>query len=344
MLDVGDDVPKINEPGNHLSWVQTTMKRNRKNEPLDLRLVLIYGAILIAGLTLVVVGVVLAIRTDNMTLLGLGVIAVLLPAALYPIASALSIAARQAVRREDFATAIEQLRLTNDRLMFSETAKEIVYRKRQREALRQTIREEIDRGDFDSADALVEQVVRVQGDGAEAERWRSRVTAARSRCVDQHVTDAHAKFDVLLAKQDWEASHSQVCEFAHHFPDSQHTIQMTRRIDDAWHQYKHNLDRQFLEASARDDVERAMQLLRELDIYLGEGEAEPLREAARGVITKKRMNLGVQFKMAVHDKDWSAALRIGNEIIDSFSNTKMAEEVRGMKTLLEARATRPALN
>ena len=320
------------------------MKRDRRNSTANRWLVVLYGALLAAGLALLAVGIVFAFQTGEVMLLGLGMIAVVLPAALYPIASALSAAARQVVSRDSVAAAVEQLRIVNDRLMISENAKQIIYRPKQRKALHQAIQEEIERGDFDAADALVGQLAKAHGDGAEAEQMRARVAAARSRCIDQHVTDAHAKLDVLLARQSWEASHSQVREFSHRFPDSPHAPQMTRRIDDAWHQHKRNLEHQFLEASARDEVERAMQLLRELDQYLDEGEAEPLRETARGVITKKRMNLGVQFKMAVHDKDWSAALRIGQEIVNSFPNTKMAQEVRSMKELLEARATGPVVN
>lgn len=37
-------------------------------------------------------------------------------------------------------------------------------------------------------------------------------------------------------------------------------------------------------------------------------------------------------------------VRIGEEIIESFPNTKMAEEVRGMRTLLESRVMRPSMN
>jgi hypothetical protein len=74
-------------------------------------------------------------------------------------------------------------------------------------------------------------------------------------------------------------------------------------------------------------------------MYLTEEEAAPFREAARGVITKKRTNLGVQFKLAIHDKDWSTALRIGREINESFPNTTMAAEVRSMNDMLRARAS-----
>jgi len=81
-----------------------------------------------------------------------------------------------------------------------------------------------------------------------------------------------------------------------------------------------------------------MQLIREMDKYLTEQEAEPLRETARGVIGKARDNLGVQFKLAVRDKEWVAAVNIGEQIIRDFPNSKMSDEVRSMLDVLRQRA------
>jgi hypothetical protein len=50
------------------------------------------------------------------------------------------------------------------------------------------------------------------------------------------------------------------------------------------------------------------------------------------------MNLGVQFKLAVHDKEWTQAVRVGEQIIREFPNTKMSDEVRSMLDLLRERA------
>ena len=81
------------------------------------------------------------------------------------------------------------------------------------------------------------------------------------------------------------------------------------------------------------------QLLKELDKYLSETEAAPYTEVARGVIGKKKENLGVQFKLAVHDHDWIGAVRVGEQIIREFPNTRMADEVRSMIDLLRNRAS-----
>lgn len=66
----------------------------------------------------------------------------------------------------------------------------------------------------------------------------------------------------------------------------------------------------------------------------------PSRSARSPVVSsvKKRDNLGVQFKMAVHDKEWLKSIRVGEQIIRDFPNTRMAEEVRERIDLLRERA------
>ena len=56
------------------------------------------------------------------------------------------------------------------------------------------------------------------------------------------------------------------------------------------------------------------------------------------MIGKKRENLGVQFKIAVHDKEWLRSVTVGEQIIREFPNTRMADEVRSMLDLLRERA------
>ena len=56
------------------------------------------------------------------------------------------------------------------------------------------------------------------------------------------------------------------------------------------------------------------------------------------MIGKQRDNLGVQFKLAIHDKEWTEAVRVGEGIIKEFPNSRMADEVRELLDLLRERA------
>ncbi|MBL7154782.1 MAG: hypothetical protein ISS79_13790, partial [Phycisphaerae bacterium] len=45
-------------------------------------------------------------------------------------------------------------------------------------------------------------------------------------------------------------------------------------------------------------------------------------------------NLGEQFSLLVTEKQWNSALDIGQEIVEDFPNSKMAEEIRAKMDVL----------
>ncbi|MCH7572426.1 MAG: protein kinase, partial [Planctomycetes bacterium] len=98
----------------------------------------------------------------------------------------------------------------------------------------------------------------------------------------------------------------------------------------------------FVDATNREDLADAMDLLRELDRYLTREEAAKLSADAQSVVEKHRQNLTTRFKMAVNDRRWSEAVQIGDLIVDEFPNTKVAEEVISMIEVLRTRATEEA--
>ena len=81
-----------------------------------------------------------------------------------------------------------------------------------------------------------------------------------------------------------------------------------------------------------------MEILKDLDHYLTEREAEPFREVARGVIGKARENLGAAFKLACQDRQWGIAISLGEQISREFPNSRMAQEVQDMLPSLRQRA------
>jgi hypothetical protein len=233
---------------------------------------------------------------------------------------------------------IDLLRSANDRLLISDEAKRIAYREKDREALRAAIREDIHKRDYDAALVLVSRLSETYGYQGEAEDFQEQIRIAREAEQEQKVAEAIVELDRVLAAYDWDTAAKQAAKVQRMYPDSPRVKGLHRRVSDAREQRKRDLEQQFFRAAERDDVDRAIELLRELDRYLSEAEAAPLLETARGVIGKKRDNLGVQFKLAIHDKDWLHAVRVGEQVIKEFPNTKMADEVRGMLDLLRERA------
>ena len=226
----------------------------------------------------------------------------------------------------------------NERLLLSETAKRIAYRHEDIDLLRGTIKNDIQHKDFDAALVLVNEISSTYGHKEEAEEYREQIINARTAEMETKVDLALAKLDETLARHDFDNAGHEAFKIQRLYADSPRTKDVHRKVSHARDQYKHDLEREFLEAAKVDDVDRAMDLLKVLDRYLTEKEAGPFRETARGIIGKKRENLGVQFKIAIHDKEWLRAVAVGEHIIREFPNTRMADEARGLLDLLRERA------
>lgn len=231
-----------------------------------------------------------------------------------------------------------QLAEITDRLMVSETAKKVAYRVEDIRLLRETIEQDIARKEFDAALVLVKILADTYGRIEESEAYRERIEAARHEEIENRVGHEVARLDEMLNRNDFPRASRHAARIKRLFPMVDSVQEIDALVRDAKEQHKHDLERQFLQAASNDDVAGAMSLLKELDKYLTTKEGTQFEEVARGVIGKQRDNLGVQFKLAVHDKEWLAAVRVGEQIVREFPNTRMADEVRGMLDLLRERA------
>jgi hypothetical protein len=239
---------------------------------------------------------------------------------------------------EDAGDVLTQLQVISDRMLLSDTAKRIAYRQEDVNALREAITDDIKRKDFDAGLVLVQEMSQTFGYREEAEEFREQIMAARSTVIEARITVLLQRLDQIIAAHDFPQALSDAMKVMRIYPDDARVAKLDEYVREAQEAYKHQVERDFLAAAQKDDVDGAIQLLKMLDSYLTEREAEPFREVARGVIGKKRDNLGVQFKMAVHDKEWLKAIRVGEQIIQDFPNTRMAEEVRERIDLLRERA------
>ncbi|MAE66822.1 MAG: hypothetical protein CMJ18_21395 [Phycisphaeraceae bacterium] len=250
---------------------------------------------------------------------------------------------RWAIRPHQQEMAERQQRLEHavgvvaENLLISETAKRIAFRDLDRHVIQDEVRERIDAGDFDAASHMLEDAIKAF-DSLEAERLRSEIERARDDRYQKSIGADLSALDALMEQHQWDRALAEAERIQREFADTPRVAGLVEKVHQARESYKLQLERQFLDAAQRDEVDHAMDLMKELDRYLTEEEAEPFREAARGVVTKKRENLAVQFKIAVHDKEWAMAVRIGEQIINEFANTKMAQEVRNSIDILRQRA------
>lgn len=238
-------------------------------------------------------------------------------------------------RLEELAESIQRL---GDQQALSPDARRVLSRRRDRDVLRQAIEEDLQQGDWAAAEVLIDELAERFGYRAEAEDFRRRVEQARSATLDERITDAIRRLDAMIVRLQWEEARAEAERIRRMFPDVPRTAGVRERVEKARLRYKSELERRFLVAAREERAEEAMQFLKELDGYLTEQEAEPYVELARGVVGKAKENLGVQFKLAVQDRDWQRAADTGERIIRDFPNTRMAEEIRGIIDTIRHRA------
>jgi hypothetical protein len=221
----------------------------------------------------------------------------------------------------------------------SDDARRVLNRKREKEILCRAIEEDIAAQDWDAATILVKELAERFGYRVEAEEFRQRIERTRSETLDRKVGDAIRNLDALIVRRQWGEAEAEAARITRVYPSSPRAEGLRHRVERARERYRIDLERRFLNAAKEGRAEEAHELLKELDAYLTEADAEPYRELARGVIGQARENLGVQFKLSVQDRDWRRAAEVGERIIRDFPNTRMAEEIRGLIDGIRERAT-----
>ncbi|MBL0922732.1 MAG: hypothetical protein IBJ10_11485 [Phycisphaerales bacterium] len=271
-----------------------------------------------------------------------GILGALFVLATFPMALRASADSGAPSSRESFDRVSRAIERLGHEGGLSETAKRILHRKQERELLRVAIEQDIADGDYDAAMILVQELADRFGYRVDAEEFRARIERVRAQSRDAAVIQALTGLEELIRKRQWAEAHAEAARITRLFSDSHRVDRLRERVEEARARHKQDLERRFLLSAQRDEVEQAMALLKELDQYLTEAEAEPFREVARGVIGKARDNLGVRFKLAVQDRNWHDALDVGERIIGEFPNSRMAQEVREMIDMLRDRASKTA--
>ncbi|BAM05123.1 hypothetical protein [Phycisphaera mikurensis] len=230
------------------------------------------------------------------------------------------------------------LKQISERMLVSETAKRVAYRVEDIRLLRETIEADLARKDFDAAMVLLELMSETYGRLEEAEKFRERIEAARDKEIQVRVGHEVSRLDAMLERDELDRAAMQAARIKRLFPTVQSVAHIDTMVAAAKGRHKHELEREFRAAAAREDTPRAMKLLEQIDREFSHEEGLRIQDVAREVIGKQRENLRVQFEMAVHDQEWGHALTVGEEIIRDFPNTKMADEVRDRLELLRERS------
>ncbi|MFO0972364.1 MAG: hypothetical protein U1A27_02845 [Phycisphaerae bacterium] len=227
-----------------------------------------------------------------------------------------------------------------DQSRLSDLARSIASREQERDLIRRAANEALIGGDLESVYYYADQLEQRHGYKQEASRLRSEVEAHRRDVEERFVEDAVGRVEGLLAGGEWERARSEIDRLTKLHPSVERIQQLPDQFVDRRSDHKRRLLKQWDEAVQRNDIDKGIAILRELDGFLSPNEAAALEESARGVFRAKLHNLGVQFSIAVTDRNWAAALHVGEQIIHEFPNSRMAAEVREHLEALRSRAAR----
>ncbi len=304
-------------------------------KPRDSGMTLLFVCLLVAGFFVLALGMWLAIQRQEFVVMSVGLLTIVVAVSAYAATGRESDAALMAQLAEQ-ARLLDSI---NERMLISDQAKRIAYRQKDREAMRQAIIEDIRIEDYDAAMALVKEMAEIYGYREEAEQFRQQILQVMNKKREAHIQAAISKIETICMQRHWDLARHEAARLMRLYPEYPGVIELPERVRKAYEQSKNQLLRDFAEATEREDVERSMEMLKELDKYLTPEEAKPLTEKARQIIAKRKENMGVRFKMAVQERDWITAHNVGQQIVREFPNTAYAIEVRTMLDTIKERAT-----
>ncbi len=241
-------------------------------------------------------------------------------------------------RLKDLAGAMEkisaELSQINHSTRVSETAKAIAFRDEDRQSLRDAVFDKLQQQDFAAADTLIDEIARRSEYKELAEQLRAQARRYHDATDQERVQQSIAHIQKLLDEAQWARASAQIEGLIKTHPDNERVRALRQLLLDKKQGRKRILLAAWDDAVQAQETDRSLQILKELDLYLTPNEALALQEAARDVFRTKLHNLGVQFAIAVTEKQWAGALDVGQQIMSDFPNSKMCEEIRGKLDVL----------
>jgi hypothetical protein len=241
-------------------------------------------------------------------------------------------------RLKDLAGAMEkistELTQINHSTRVSETAKAIAFRDEDRQSLRDAVFDKLQQQDFAAADTLIDEIAQRSEYKELAEQLRAQAHRYGDATDQERVQQFIAHIQKLLDEAQWARASTQIEGLIRTHPDNERVRALRQLLLDKKQGRKRILLAAWDDAVQAQETDRSLQILKELDLYLTPNEALALQEAASDVFRTKLHNLGVQFAIAVTEKQWAGALDVGQQIMNDFPNSKMCEEIRGKLDVL----------
>ncbi len=217
----------------------------------------------------------------------------------------------------------------------SEAVKAIAFREEDRQSLREAVFDKLKLKDFDGAYELIDDISNRSDHKALADELRQQADTYRNASEDERIDQAIAHIKTLFNSSQWAKASVQVESLIRSYPDTEKVKALRQELVDRKDERKKILLAAWDDAVQQQDTDRSLEILKDLDQYLSPNEGLALQEAAKDVFRTKLHNLGVQFGMAVSDRQWNHALEIGQQIVKDFPNSRMSVEIREKLTVLQ---------
>lgn len=231
-----------------------------------------------------------------------------------------------------------QVRVLAHNSEISDAARSITHREKESEALRQAIREEMYSGNWEAAHYLVDEIERRFGYRQEAQALRRELAEVREMTIEEKIGEALSHIDKLMNEHRWDRARQESDRLLKLFPRHERVLDLPAEINRRREMHKQQLLAEWRVAVQREEVDRGIEILTQLDQYLTKEEAADLRESARHVFKARLLNLGVQFGLAASESRWRDALEVGLQIQQEFPNSRMAREIAEKTDTLRVRA------
>lgn len=224
----------------------------------------------------------------------------------------------------------------------SDSAKSLARRDQELDALREAIRDDIRKEKWEAGLTLIDEMERRFGYKEEADRVREELDDARNDRIQSRLSEAVEMIESHFISHEWERAQREIDRLVNALPDDSRVLSLQDRIKTLKDQHKQELKAAWDDAVRRHDTDHAIDILKELDVYLSPAEAQSLQTSARNVFKEKLLQVGIQFRFAVTERRWQDALTTGLELIRDFPNARMANEVREAMDTLRERARQAA--
>ena len=239
---------------------------------------------------------------------------------------------RSSANMEEATRALENIRndlmQINHSTRMSESVKAIAFRDEERQSLREAVFEKLKQKDFEGAFEIIDEIGNHPGYRSLSAEMRAEADRYRNATEEERIDQAIDHIEMLFRRCHWPKASVQIEALIREHPYSEKAKAMRQQLIDRKTERKKILLAAWDDAVQRQETDRSLEILKELDMYLTPNEGLALQEAAKDIFKTKLHNLGMQFSMAVSDKKWNEALDLGQQIIHDFPNSRMSGEIR----------------